>query len=70
MTGCDIFGADETKVTIDYNCDGVSEYKCNTIDNKLNCMLIMPECKGYSFVGWYDAKTSGNEVNIDADFTK
>ena len=69
LSGCELFGEEKTKITFDYGCDGINDYVCNTTnDNKLNCMLVMPECKGYSFVGWYDAKTSGNEVNLDADF--
>ncbi len=68
LSGCDLFKSEQAKVTIDYNCEGVKEYNCSTSDNKLNCILIMPECKGYSFDGWYDEKTGGNEVNLDADF--
>ncbi len=65
-----LYGCGSTKVTIDYNCEGIKEYKCSVLDDKLNCIIIMPECKGYSFVGWYDAKASGKEVNLDADFKK
>ncbi len=68
LTGCDIFGETNSKVTIDYNCDGINKYGCVLDNDKLNCIITVPECKGYSFVGWYDAKTSGNEVNLDADF--
>ena len=69
MSGCDLFGSNP-KITFNYNCEGLNDYNCQVIDNKLNCMFIMPECEEKTFVGWYDAKTSGKEVNLDADFTK
>lgn len=68
LCGCDLFKSDP-KVTFNYNCEGLNNYKCQTIDNKLNCMFILPECGEKEFVGWYDAKTSGQEINLDADFT-
>ncbi len=68
INGCSFFESNP-KVTFNYNCDGVNNYNCQVMDNKLNCMFIMPECGSKTFAGWYDAKTSGKEVNLDADFT-
>ncbi|MBQ6285389.1 MAG: hypothetical protein IJK67_03655, partial [Bacilli bacterium] len=50
-----IYGCENTKVTFNYNCPGVSNYECNVLGKKLNCTFTMPECKNKEFNGWYDA---------------
>ena len=59
---------EEKKVTIDFNCNNIKEYKCDIVDKKLDCVITLPECKGYSFAGWYDAASNGKEINLDSDF--
>ena len=59
---------DSTKVTFNYNCPGVSNYKCDVKDKKLDCTLSAPECNDKEFIGWYDAPINGNIVNLDRDF--
>ena len=70
LCGCELFGSSKQKVTFNYNCEGLNDYSCQIEDNKLNCMFILPKCKEKTFAGWYDAKTNGNPVNLDADFTE
>ena len=68
LNGCELFGKTPDKVTIDYNCEGIEKYSCSLDEKKLNCIIIVPECKGNTFVGWYDAKINGTKLNLDADF--
>ncbi len=63
-----IYGCEKTKVTFNYNCEGVSNYECNVSNKKLDCTFTMPECNGREFIGWYDNPSNGNRVNLDKDF--
>ncbi len=63
-----IYGCENTKVTFNYNCEGVSNYECSVLDKKLNCAFTMPECGEKEFIGWYDNPTNGSRVNLDNDF--
>ncbi len=65
-----LYGCNNTKVTFSYNCPGVSNYKCDVKDKKLNCTFTMPQCKDKEFIGWYDAPVNGNRINLDQDFDK
>ncbi len=63
-----LYGCENVKVTFDYNCPGVSDYSCSVLDNKINCTFTMPLCEDKEFIGWYDAPSNGNRVNLDKDF--
>ena len=60
------------KITLDANggtlADGISELWTNT-EGKLTAMPGDPTRSGYTFNGWYDAATGGNEVDANTVFT-
>ena len=51
-------------VVFKYNCKSINDYKCELKKKRLYCDIEIPACEGYEFVGWYDAKENGNEVNL------
>ena len=55
-------------VVFKYNCQNISDYKCELKNSKLNCDVKYPTCEGYEFLGWYDSKENGNEVNLYSKF--
>lgn len=61
------------KITLNANggtlAGGTSELWTGT-NGKLTAMPSNPTYSGYTFNGWYDAKTGGSQVNTNTEFTK
>ncbi len=53
-------------VVFNYNCNGNDYHKCELKDNKINCIVNVPECGDNVFRGWFKA----NEYNEQVDLNK